>query len=114
MSTLRFHALKASLNRKPKFLDETERRSELFGRHVFNETAMRQYLTKSALLRIIEAKDKGTKIDRLTAEHVATGMKEWAVSKGATHYTHWFQPLTGATAEKHDAFFETIGDGISY
>jgi glutamine synthetase len=113
MSTLRFHALKASLNRKPKFLDETERRSELFGRHVFNETAMRQYLTKSALLRIIEAKDKGTKIDRLTAEHVATGMKEWAVSKGATHYTHWFQPLTGATAEKHDAFFETIGDGLA-
>ncbi|OZV67946.1 glutamine synthetase III family protein [Winogradskyella aurantia] len=113
MSTLRFYALKASLNRKPKFLDETERRSELFGRHVFNETAMRQYLTKSALLRIIEAKDKGTKIDRLTAEHVATGMKEWAVSKGATHYTHWFQPLTGATAEKHDAFFETIGDGLA-
>jgi glutamine synthetase len=53
----------------------------------------------------------GTKIDRVVADHISTGMKEWAISKGVTHYTHWFQPLTGATAEKHDAFFEPIGNG---
>ena len=74
---------------------------------------MRQYLTKTALNSVLEAIEKGTKIDRLVADHISTGMKEWAISKGATHYTHWFQPLTGATAEKHDAFFETIGNGLA-
>ncbi len=107
MSTLRFHAIKASLNQKPLIIEEFKRRSEVFGTHVFNELAMRQYLTKDALTSILEAKEKGTKIDRLMADHISTGMKEWAMAKGATHYTHWFQPLTGATAEKHDAFFET-------
>jgi glutamine synthetase len=80
---------------------------------VFNETAMRQYLSKHALNGILQAVEKGAKIDRVTAEHISTGMKEWAISKGATHYTHWFQPLTGATAEKHDAFFETIEGGLA-
>lgn len=110
MSTLRFYAVKASLNRKPLAIKEPNRRSEIFGKNVFNKTAMRQYLTKNALDLILESIDKGNKIDRFTAEHVATAMKEWAVSKGATHYTHWFQPLTGSTAEKHDAFFETTND----
>ena len=113
MSTLRFHAIKESLNRKPLEIKEFKRRSEAFGANVFNQTSMRQYLTKSALNSITEAIEKGTKIDRVTADHISTGMKEWAISKGATHYTHWFQPLTGSTAEKHDAFFETIGDGLS-
>jgi len=113
MSTLRFHAVKASLKRKPLKVKEAKRRSEIFGANVFNESAMRQYLTKAALSSIMEAIDKGTKIDRLIADHISTGMKEWAISKGATHYTHWFQPLTGATAEKHDAFFETIGNGLA-
>ena len=113
MSTLRFHAVKASLKRKPLIIKEFKRRSEIFGSNVFNEAAMRQYLTKQALTNIIEAIEKGTKIDRVIANHISTGMKEWAISKGATHYTHWFQPLTGATAEKHDAFFETIGDGLA-
>jgi glutamine synthetase len=113
MSTLRFHAVKKSLKRKPLKIKETKRRSEVFGSNVFNEASMRQYLTKVALKSIMEAVDKGTKIDRLIADHISTGMKEWALSKGATHYTHWFQPLTGATAEKHDAFFETIGDGLA-
>jgi len=113
MSTLRFHAVKASLKRKPLKVKETKRRSEVFGANVFNESAMRQYLTKTALNSIMEAVVKGTKIDRLIADHISTGMKEWAISKGATHYTHWFQPLTGATAEKHDAFFETIGNGLA-
>jgi glutamine synthetase len=110
MSTLRFHAVKASLNREPVRVTEPARRSDIFGKNVFNKLAMRQYLTKNALDAITEAIEKGSKIDRLTAEHVATGMKEWAISKGATHYTHWFQPLTGSTAEKHDAFFETTDE----
>ena len=113
MSTLRFHALQEALNRKPFEIEEPQRRSEIFGNNIFNETAMRQYLTKAALKSVIEAVEKGTKIDRILADHISTGMKEWAISKGATHYTHWFQPLTGATAEKHDAFFETIGDGMA-
>lgn len=113
MSTLRFFAVKESLKRKPLKIEEPKRRSEAFGANVFNEVAMRQYLTKEALSSIMEAISKGTKIDRVLADHISTGMKEWAISKGATHYTHWFQPLTGATAEKHDAFFETIGDGIA-
>lgn len=113
MSTLRFHAVKASLKRKPLKIKESKRRSEIFGSYVFNEAAMRQYLTKSAMNSVLEAIGKGTKIDRLVAGHISTGMKEWAVSKGATHYTHWFQPLTGVTAEKHDAFFETLEGGIA-
>ncbi len=113
MSTLRFHAVKASLERKPLKIKENQRRSEIFGENVFNEVSMRQYLTKTALNSVLEAIEKGTKIDRIVADHISTGMKEWAITKGATHYTHWFQPLTGATAEKHDAFFETIGDGLA-
>ena len=113
MSTLRFHAVKSSLERKPIKIKKSKRRSEIFGSNVFNEVAMRQYLTKTGLKSVTEAIEKGTKIDRNVAGHISTGMKEWAISKGATHYTHWFQPLTGATAEKHDAFFETIGDGMA-
>ena len=111
MSTLRFYAVKESLNRVPIPVDESERRSEIFGRNVFNETAMRQYLTRDSFLSVMDAVEKGTKIQRHLADHISTGMKEWAITKGATHYTHWFQPLTGATAEKHDAFFETIDNG---
>ncbi|MCK0123486.1 glutamine synthetase III [Gelidibacter sp. F2691] len=113
MSTLRFHAIKKTLDRKPIHIEEKERRSELFGRNVFNEATMRQFLTKEAFNSVMAAIENGTKIDRSVADHISTGMKEWAISKGATHYTHWFQPLTGSTAEKHDAFFETIGNGLA-
>ncbi|MGB7843439.1 MAG: glutamine synthetase III [Salinimicrobium sp.] len=113
MATLRFQALKETLNRKPVEIEEKERRSELFGRNVFTESVMRQFLTKEAYQSVKEANTTGKKIDRTIADHISTGMKEWAISKGATHYTHWFQPLTGSTAEKHDAFFETIGDGLA-
>ncbi|MEZ4856353.1 MAG: glutamine synthetase III [Gelidibacter sp.] len=113
MSTLRFHAIKESMTRKPVFIEEKERRSSNFGSNVFNEASMRQYLTKEAYVSVMDAIQYGTKIDRIVADHISTGMKEWAISKGATHYTHWFQPLTGATAEKHDAFFETIGNGLA-
>ena len=113
MATLRFQALKETLNRKPVEIEEKERRSELFGRNVFTESVMRQFLTKEAFQSVKEANATGKKIDRTIADHISTGMKEWAISKGVTHYTHWFQPLTGSTAEKHDAFFETIGDGLA-
>ena len=102
MSTLRFQAITETFNRKPVAVTEPERRSEIFGSNVFNETAMRQYLTKDSYNAVMDAVVKGTKIDRGIADHISTGMKEWAISKGATHYTHWFQPLTGSTAEKHD------------
>jgi len=111
MPTLRFYAIKETLNRKPIKIDENERRSAIFGANVFNEDTMRQYLTKEAFVSVMDAMQNGSKIDRHVADHISTGMKEWAISKGATHYTHWFQPLTGTTAEKHDAFFEPIGNG---
>lgn len=111
MPTLRFQVVRETLNRKPVFVEENERRSLIFGSNVFNEAAMSQYLTKEAVDIIKDAILKGSKINRVVANHIAIGMKEWAIAKGATHYTHWFQPLTGATAEKHDAFFEPVGDG---
>ncbi|PKV52543.1 glutamine synthetase [Aquimarina sp. MAR_2010_214] len=111
MSTLRFQALKETLHRKPVIVTETERRSVLFGSNVFNQATMLQYLTKDAYSSVTDAIDHGSKIDRKIADQISSAMKEWALSKGVTHYTHWFQPLTGATAEKHDAFFETIGNG---
>lgn len=113
MATLRFQALKETLNRPLVEIDESIRRSELFGQNVFNEASMRQYLTKDSYQSVTAAISHGTKISREVADHISTGMKEWAISRGATHYTHWFQPLTGGTAEKHDAFFETIGDGLA-
>ena len=113
MSTLRFHAIKESLTNKPILVEEKERRSELFGKNVFNENTMRQYLTKDAFVGVMNAIQFGKKIDRNIADQVSSSMKDWALSKGVTHYTHWFQPLTGTTAEKHDAFFETIGNGMA-
>jgi glutamine synthetase len=111
MAIIRYQALKEALNRKPVVVVENEKRSTLFGQNVFNEAAMRQYLTPDAFKAVKAAVDLGTKIDRKIADYIAMGMKEWALSKGVTHYTHWFQPLTGTTAEKHDAFFETSMDG---
>ncbi len=113
MAILRFHAIKESLASKPVLVEENERRSDIFGKNVFNEHTMRQYLTKDALMGVMNAIKDGKKIDRNIADQVASAMRDWAVSNGVTHYTHWFQPLTGVTAEKHDAFFETIGEGES-
>ena len=111
MSTLRFQALKDASGRKPIKFEEAGRKSDLFGSNVFNDKAMKQFLTSDAHKGVKDAVQHGTKIDRKLADYIAMGMKEWALSKGVTHYTHWFQPLTGATAEKHDAFFETSYDG---
>ncbi|GAB3715493.1 glutamine synthetase III family protein [Flavobacterium koreense] len=111
MSTLRFQALKDASARKPVKFEEAGRKSALFGSNVFNDKAMKQFLTSDAYKGVKDAVQHGTKIDRKLADYIAMGMKEWALSKGVTHYTHWFQPLTGTTAEKHDAFFETSYDG---
>lgn len=113
MSTIRFAALQETLNRTAIKVVESEKRSVLFGKNVFNKHAMQQYLTRSAYESVMNAIEKGTKIDRKIADQVAVSMKDWAISKGATHYTHWFQPLTGATAEKHDAFFESINGSLA-
>ncbi|WP_418262333.1 glutamine synthetase III [Flavobacterium faecale] len=111
MSTIRFQALKEASARKPVHFEETGRKSAIFGSNVFNQFAMKQYLTSDAYKAVQSAIQHGTKIDRKLADYIAMGMKEWALSKGVTHYTHWFQPLTGATAEKHDAFFDMSFDG---
>jgi len=111
MAILRFQALQSATGRKPVFVEELDRKSKIFGSNVFNDRAMRLFLTDDAYKAVQSAVQHGTKIDRKIAEHIAMGMKEWALSKNVTHYTHWFQPLTGTTAEKHDAFFETSMDG---
>ena len=111
MATLRFQALEKATSRKPVSFEETARKSEIFASNVFNDKSMRQFLTPDAYKAVKNAIEQGTKIDRKIADYVAMGMKEWALSKNVTHYTHWFQPLTGTTAEKHDAFFETSMDG---
>ncbi len=111
MPILRFQALRDVQHRSVDIPKEEGRRSSSYNMNVFGEQAMRQHLPKTAFDNVVDAINKGRKIDRITADAVATGMKTWALDKGATHYTHWFQPLTGATAEKHDAFFEITTDG---
>ena len=114
MSTLRFKAL-AELPfrdyRKDNAVQVPAKLSELFCANVFSEDTMREYLTKDAFTFLIDAMKNGSKIPRHIADQVAVAMKDWALQKGVTHYTHWFQPLTGATAEKHDSFFTPIEGG---
>ncbi len=112
MSKLRFDAVEKALNRVPveAVLPEVKT-SEYFGIDVFNRDAMRKHLSKETFKLISDAIDKGTTLDRSVAEHVAAGLRMWAMEKGATHYTHWFHPLTDGTAEKHDAFVEFDGNG---
>mgnify|MGYP001821619204 CR=1 FL=1 len=111
MSSLRLKAISQSLKRTPIPVVESNKRSEVYAKQVFNEERMVQYLTKDALKSVKNAILTGSKIDRKMADQIAESMKAWAISMGATHYTHWFQPLTGATAEKHDAFFDLQADG---
>ena len=85
--------------------------SEYYGVNVFSQHVMREYLTDEAYLNVMAAITQGARIERTIADQIATAMKDWAISRGATHYTHWFQPLTGATAEKHDSFIQPTGDG---
>jgi glutamine synthetase len=89
----------------------SRRVSEYFGENTFHINIMREYLPEVAYKMVKSAIENGTKVTREIADQVASAMKDWAITKGATHYTHWFQPLTGATAEKHDGFFKPIGPG---
>ncbi|MFC4094481.1 glutamine synthetase III family protein [Euzebyella saccharophila] len=111
MSRLRFDAILESQKRTPLPVEDAGRRSEIFASNVFNDERMLQYLTKDALDSVRNAILSGSKINRKIADQVAEAMKGWAITMGATHYTHWFQPLTGATAEKHDAFFDLLDGG---
>src|SRR5476651_1968885 len=112
MPNIRFQALQTVLTRTiPEVKIPSPKISDFFNSHVFDKKKMKEYLSKEGYQGIINAIEKGEPIPRDMAEQVASAMKSWAMGKGATHYTHWFQPLTGTTAEKHDAFFEPSEDG---
>jgi glutamine synthetase len=105
MAKFRQRALDEVLNREPlPFVREDNLVSNYYGRLVFDNEKMKKYLSAEAFGAVMDAIDKGTTIDRKMADQIAQGMKSWALENGATHYTHWFHPLTDATAEKHDAF----------
>lgn len=111
MSSLRFNAIKSINQVAPVVPDLGSRVSAYYAENVFTEEMMRQYLSGDTFKAVKNAITNGTKLDRKIADEVANAMKAWAISKGVSHYTHWFQPLTGATAEKHDAFFKPIATG---
>ncbi|MCD8193438.1 MAG: glutamine synthetase III [Tannerellaceae bacterium] len=112
MSISRFNAVEKASNRKAvEAITPNQKVSEYYGENVFNRKAMKKYLSKETYKALTHAIDNGTPIDRVIANHVAAGMRMWALEKGVTHYTHWFQPLTDGTAEKHDAFVEHDGSG---
>jgi len=110
MATLRFQALADVMKRAPKMVSLPSLKvSDYYGEMVFSKEAMAKYLSKEAYKAVISAMNKNQAIDRKVADSVASGMKAWAIERGATHYTHWFQPLTDGTAEKHDGFID-FGD----
>ncbi|MFT7343641.1 MAG: glutamine synthetase [Lentimonas sp.] len=111
MATKRMQAYHDVLNREHRQIDFEGKISSVFGENVFHTEIMREYLPNGAYKQMLESTQKGTQLDRVIADQVASAMKDWALEKGATHYTHWFQPLTGSTAEKHDAFFKPVGPG---
>lgn len=112
MSKLRFKAIGIASDRKPIEVQKPEcKTSDYYGEMVFNRKAMSRYLSKETFKALSDAIDKGEPVNRNLAEHVAAGMRMWALENGATHYTHWFHPLTDGTAEKHDAFVEHDGQG---
>ncbi|MBN2664038.1 MAG: glutamine synthetase III [Bacteroidales bacterium] len=107
MATLRFQALKEALNREIKTVEfPSTSCSEYFAINVFDKKKMQKYLSKDVFHKLINAIEQGANLDRKIADQIATGMKSWALERGATHYTHWFHPLTDSTAEKHDSFLE--------
>lgn len=112
MLNIRFRALELAMLRPKRLLPAIPSRpSSYFGELTFNKSEMNDFLSREAYKAVQEAIEKGTKIERRHADQIASGMKSWAISKGATHFSHWFHPLTGATAEKHDAFITLTEDG---
>ena len=115
MAKLRFEALESLLDRKIEATTEKSTKiSDYYGENVFHDRAMQQYLSKDIYKRLRACMTNGKTLERDLADEVASGMKAWAMSKNVTHYTHWFQPLTGRTAEKHDAFFSPSEVGESF
>ena len=111
-SLLRFNVVSEAFKRRPIEVSvPTERPSEFFGKYVFDRKKMYQYLPAKVYEKMIDVMENGTTLDMATADAVAEGMKRWAMELGATHITHWFQPLTEGTAEKHDGFVEHDGKG---
>ena len=111
MANQRMQAYYDVLHRTPKPIGFDGKISEIFGESVFHMGVMQEYLPSEAYKSMKRVVQDGTQLDRKMADQVASAMKDWAITKGATHYTHWFQPLTGSTAEKHDAFFKPTGPG---
>ena len=112
MSKLRFRVVEKAFHKKPvEVASPATRPSEYFAKYVFNREKMFKYLPSTVYARLVDAMDNGAPMDRDIADEVAAGMKRWASELGVTHYTHWFQPLTEGTAEKHDAFVEHDGKG---
>ena len=107
MSKMRFYALQELANRRPlEVTTPSNKLSDYYGSHVFDRKKMQEYLPREAYKAVTDAIEKGTPISREIADLIANGMKSWAKSLNVTHYTHWFQPLTDGTAEKHDGFIE--------
>ena len=112
MANLRFEVVAEAFKKKPQeVIAPIERPSEYFGKNVFNRAKMYKYLPRDVYEKLIDVIDNGARLDRSIADAVAKGIKQWADENGVTHYTHWFQPLTEGTAEKHDAFIEHDGKG---
>lgn len=112
MANLRFGAVEEAFKKRPlEVKTPTERPEQFYGKYVFNRAGMYKYLPVDVYQKLIDVIDNGSRLDRSIADAVAQGMKKWAEEHGATHYTHWFQPLTEGTAEKHDAFVEHDGKG---
>jgi glutamine synthetase len=112
MEALRFQVVGEAFKKKPLDVKTPSARPyEYFGKKVFNREKMYKYLPKQVYEKMIDVMDNGARLDRDIADAVAAGMKQWAVENGVTHYTHWFQPLTEGTAEKHDSFIEHDGKG---
>ena len=112
MANLRFQVVEEAFKKKPlEVTMPSERPSEYFGKNVFTRAKMYKYLQRDVYEKLIDVIDNGAQLDRSIADAVAKGMKQWADENGVTHYTHWFQPLTEGTAEKHDAFIEHDGKG---
>jgi glutamine synthetase len=112
MTNIRFKALEKSWSR-PRYVSAIPdaKVSDYFGELAFNRASMQEYLPMEVYKKVLHAMETGSRLDRYVSDQVAASMKAWAVSKGVTHYTHWFHPLTGATAEKHDAFADPTDDG---
>ena len=111
-NNLRFQVVEEAFKKKAVDVKvPKERPSEYFGKYVFNKEKMYKYLPKAIYDKMVDVMDNGARLDRSIADAVAAGMKQWALEMGVTHYTHWFQPLTEGTAEKHDAFVEHDGKG---